>query len=75
MDPHSVAIDQDIAFGFEAAAELPVYQAPTALSEQTFDAAAPDIELCRLAAGAVILRRLRLIYERYHRSTYSLCYG
>jgi len=72
MDPHSVAIEQDIAFGFEATAEVSVYQAPAALNETSFDSAAPDIELCRLAAGGN-LAAFELIYERYHRRTYSLC--
>ena len=33
---------------------------------------APDIDLCRLAAGGN-LAAFELIYERYHRRTYSLC--
>ncbi len=37
-----------------------------------FELNASDIELCRLAAGGDIAA-FELIYERYHRRTYSLC--
>ncbi|MBK7392631.1 MAG: RNA polymerase sigma factor [Chloracidobacterium sp.] len=70
MDPLSVAIEQDIAFGFETSAALPEFQAPVA--EVAFDAAAPDIDLCRLAANGNIAA-FEVLYERYHRRTYSLC--
>ena len=70
MDPHSAAIEQDIAFGFEAAADGLVFQAPAV--EDVFDTAAPDIDLCRLATGGNIAA-FELLYERYHRRTYSLC--
>ncbi|MEQ1921998.1 MAG: RNA polymerase sigma factor [Pyrinomonadaceae bacterium] len=70
MDPLSVAIEQDIAFGFEATAAVPEFQAPVA--EVAFDAAAPDIDLCRLAANGNIAA-FEVLYERYHRRTYSLC--
>ncbi len=70
MDPHSAAIEQNLAFGFEAAAEMPAFQAPAV--EAAVDASAPDIELCRLAADGN-LAAFELIYERYHRRTYSLC--
>jgi RNA polymerase sigma-70 factor, ECF subfamily len=72
MDPHSVAIEQDIAFGFDSAAEIPQFQAPAALEKQDLDPKAPDLELCKLAAGGS-LAAFELIYERYHRRTYSLC--
>lgn len=70
MDPLSVAIEQDIAFGFETSAALPEFQAPVA--EVAFDSAAPDIDLCRLAANGNIAA-FEVLYERYHRRTYSLC--
>lgn len=70
MDPLSVAIEQDIAFGFESTAALPDFQAPVA--EVAFDAAAPDIDLCRLASNGNIAA-FEVLYERYHRRTYSLC--
>jgi RNA polymerase sigma-70 factor, ECF subfamily len=71
MDPHSAAIDRDIAFGFESAAALPEFQAPAA-ETQTFEQDAPDIQLCRLAAAGN-LAAFETIYQRYHRRTYSLC--
>ena len=70
MDSHSAVIEQDIAFGFEATADVAAFVAPVV--EETFDAAAPDIVLCRLAAGGN-LAAFEMIYERYHRRTYSLC--
>jgi len=86
MDPHSVALDsgqfavgsgqfagtsggQQSAVGGQ---EEAIFAARTAIAEAAFDAAAPDIELCRLAAGGNIAA-FELIYERYHRRTYSLC--
>ncbi len=70
MDPHAAAIEQDIPFGFEAAASGLAFQAP--IAEEVFDAAAPDIDLCHLATGGNIAA-FELLYERYHRRTYSLC--
>lgn len=71
MDPHSAAIEQDIAFGFEIAAPLSEFQAPAA-QPAVFDSTTPDIELCRHAAAGD-LAAFEMVYERYHRRTYSLC--
>lgn len=71
MDSHSAAIEQNIAFGFEAAAQ-PAFHVSTAIEQDAFDPGAPDINLCRLAAGGN-LAAFETIYERYHRRTYSLC--
>lgn len=76
MESNSAAIDRDVAFGFEDAQELPLYQSPaveviTAPAPQMPDAAAPDIDLCRLASAGN-LAAFELIYQRYHRRTYSL---
>ena len=68
MDSHSAVIEQDIAFGLEATALA--YQAPAAV--ETFDETAADIDLCRMATGGNIAA-FELLYERYHRRTYSLC--
>lgn len=65
MDPHSAAIEQDLGFGFEAAASAPVAAAH-------FDESTPDIDLCRLAADGNLVA-FEIIYQRYHRRTYSLC--
>ena len=39
---------------------------------ETFNGSTPDIDLCRMAASGNIAA-FELIYERYHRRTYSLC--
>ena len=65
MDPHSAAIEQDLGFGREAIASPPVAAAH-------FDENTPDIDLCRLAANGN-LAAFEIIYQRYHRRTYSLC--
>jgi RNA polymerase sigma-70 factor (ECF subfamily) len=70
MDPHSAAIEREIAFGFQTAAELPAFQAPAA--EVPLDRATADLDLCRMAEGGNIAA-FELLYERYHRRTYSLC--
>ncbi|HKX84354.1 MAG TPA: RNA polymerase sigma factor [Pyrinomonadaceae bacterium] len=76
MESNSAAIDPEIAFGFEEAAELPLSHAPVVEVilplETTFDASAPDLELCQLAAGGNIAA-FEIVYQRYHRRTYSLC--
>lgn len=72
MSTNSVAIEQDIAFGFESATELPSVQSPTASGAEAFDPAAPDIELCNLASNGS-LAAFEVLYQRYHRRTYSLC--
>ncbi len=72
MDQHSAAIARDIVFGVGAATESSEMQAPPAISVQTPDPAAPDIDLCRMASAGN-LAAFELIYQRYHRRTYSLC--
>lgn len=69
MDPHSATIDQTGAFGFDLSAPA-VLQPP--VEEVVFDADSKDIDLCRLAANGN-LEAFELVYERYHRRTYSLC--
>ena len=76
MGPDSAAIEAEIAFGFEETAELPLFQAPAtqvvpAPQTEKADPAAPDLDLCRLAAQGDI-SAFEIIYERYHRRTYSL---
>ncbi|HTK38366.1 MAG TPA: sigma-70 family RNA polymerase sigma factor [Pyrinomonadaceae bacterium] len=76
MESNSAAIDRDVAFGFEDSQELPLYQSPavevvTVPVPQVPDVAAPDIDLCRLASAGN-LAAFELIYQRYHRRTYSL---
>ena len=71
MDPNSAAIEPtDIAFGFQTAAELPAFQAPVV--DVPLDPKAADLDLCRMAEAGNIAA-FELLYERYHRRTYSLC--
>ena len=73
MDQHSAAIelDQQAALGLTQAADT--VAAPEAIAAtEFFDSTSPDLTLCRLAAGGN-LAAFEIIYERYHRRTYSLC--
>ncbi len=77
MDSNSAAMEQEIAFGFEESSELPLFQSPAVkvfhspMEPETLDAA-PDMALCQKAAGGD-LAAFEVIYQRYHRRTYSLC--
>lgn len=76
MDSNSAAIDAEVAFGFEEAAELPLFQSPAtqimpAAEASAIEASAADIDLCRMAADGN-LAAFEVIYQRYHRRTYSL---
>jgi RNA polymerase sigma-70 factor (ECF subfamily) len=76
MNSDSAAIDAEIAFGFEEAAELPLFQAPVtqvlpAKEAGSIDPAASDLDLCRLASQGD-LAAFEIIYQRYNRRTYSL---
>ena len=74
MDPHSVAMDtgQFVVSGEQFAVDGAQIAVSQPVAEVSFDASASDIELCRLAAEGNIAA-FELIYERYHRRTYSLC--
>lgn len=72
MDLTSVAIEQEVAFGFEESTALPLILTPPVEAADVLDAGAPDLELCR-KAGAGSLAAFEMIYQRYHRRTYSLC--
>jgi len=76
MNSDSAAIEREIAFGFEETAELSLFQAPATqvlpiVETGALDPAAADLDLCRLAANGD-LAAFELIYQRYHRRTYSL---
>lgn len=75
MDSAAAAVDRDIAFGFEEAVELPLVQAQTAVRASADDGSihldTSDIELCKMAAEGS-LAAFEVIYQRYHRRTYSL---
>jgi RNA polymerase sigma-70 factor, ECF subfamily len=77
MDSNSAAIEHDLAFGFDDAADASLFQAPATRVlpvEQTArnHADASDLELCQMAAVGDIAA-FEVIYQRYHRRTYSLC--
>jgi RNA polymerase sigma-70 factor (ECF subfamily) len=80
MESSTAAIDQDIAFGFEEASDpalrlspaVEAVFAPALDLTETPDAASPDLILCQKAAAGN-LAAFEMIYQRYHRRTYSLC--
>lgn len=69
MDLSSVAVEREIPFGIERNVERAAFQAPA--SEVELDSAAPDIDLCRLATAGNLVA-FEMIYQRYHRRTYTL---
>lgn len=73
MDSAAAAIERDIAFGIEEAVELPLVQARTAVSvdDGKIHLDSSDIELCKMAAEGS-LAAFEVIYQRYHRRTFSL---
>jgi len=70
MDPGSAAIEQEAVFGVELSSPVSVV-APVSVAAP-LGAETTDIELCRRAADGD-LAAFELVYERYHRRTYSLC--
>jgi RNA polymerase sigma-70 factor (ECF subfamily) len=74
MDVTSAAmVDQDnIAFGFEETSSVPVFQTPAIETPEILDSNASDLSLAQKAANGNIAA-FEMIYERYHRRTYSLC--
>jgi RNA polymerase sigma-70 factor (ECF subfamily) len=70
MDVSSAAIENKIGIGPDEAPEIARLQIPVAAP--LIDPAAPDLELCQLAAEGS-LEAFELVYQRYHRRTYSLC--
>ncbi|MCU1288734.1 MAG: polymerase sigma factor, sigma-70 family [Acidobacteria bacterium] len=73
MDVTSAAMEQDIAFGFEENSESVIaFQAPAIDASEILDPNASDFVLAQKAAAGSIAA-FEMIYERYHRRTYSLC--
>ncbi|MBX7173420.1 MAG: RNA polymerase sigma factor [Pyrinomonadaceae bacterium] len=71
MDITSSAITaDDVAFQFEQSTVAPVFVSPT--QTETAQADESDIDLARKAAAGNVAA-FELIYNRYHRRTYSLC--
>ncbi len=75
MDSSTAAIEPEAAFAFEDAAELPLLQAPAAqvapVTAAVVDPSLSDFALCQLASGGN-LAAFEVIYQRYHRRTFSL---
>ncbi|HMT09546.1 MAG TPA: RNA polymerase sigma factor [Pyrinomonadaceae bacterium] len=69
MDASAVAIERDLPFGV-GETSAPVVDA-TPAAPAIVNENAPDIELCKLAADGS-LAAFEIIYQRYHRRTYSL---
>jgi RNA polymerase sigma-70 factor (ECF subfamily) len=66
------AIERDAAFGVEESAGVPLIQSPSLTDNTPISADTDDLSLCRLAA-ANNLAAFEMLYQRYHRRTYSLC--
>lgn len=65
-------INQDVAFGFEETASVSLFQTPSAEINEILDVNTSDLSLAQKAASGNIAA-FELIYQRYHRRTYSLC--
>ena len=73
MDLTSIAVEGDGVFQVEeSTSSVPVLHTPTVAETETVEADAPDFRLTKLAALGNIAA-FELLYERYHRRTYSLC--
>jgi RNA polymerase sigma-70 factor (ECF subfamily) len=74
MDSTSIAATHDGVFQAEESESVPVFQAFSAAetTAQTIKKDAPDFELVKLAETGNIAA-FEMLYERYHRRTYSLC--
>jgi len=76
MDSKSAALDAEVALALDESADLSIFSAPVTqvlpAEDVTVDDSSSDLELCRLAADGN-LAAFELIYQRYHRRTYSLC--
>jgi RNA polymerase sigma-70 factor (ECF subfamily) len=73
MDPQIVALDSGLLAPVSGeASDFAEGGFESAVPVETFDSSSADIDLCRMAAAGNIAA-FELIYERYHRRTYSLC--
>jgi RNA polymerase sigma-70 factor (ECF subfamily) len=71
MDLTSV-IERDTAFGVEESTGVPAINTPSLEASQPVSADTNDFGLCQLAAAGN-LAAFEMLYQRYHRRTYSLC--
>ena len=76
MDPSrgvgTAALEGDAAFGVELTAPVTVVTPVGEAARGELSAATPDLELCQRAAAGD-LAAFEMVYEKYHRRTYSLC--
>lgn len=72
MESNSATIEQEIVFGFDEVVAEPLRLADITSAEAEVSEDTPDIDLCRYAAEGSIAA-FEIIYQRYHRRTYSLC--
>ena len=72
MDSTSIAIERDAVFPIEEDAGVAVFYSQPNPQTDAVEKGATDLELTRLAASGN-LAAFELLYERYHRRTYSLC--
>ena len=75
MNTNSAVIEQDVltvGVGQHSAVSGLQPAAGIQQVEEVFDGSTPDIHLCRLATDGS-LGAFEVLYERYHRRTYSLC--
>jgi RNA polymerase sigma-70 factor (ECF subfamily) len=66
------AIERDAAFGVEESTSVPFVNTPALIENEPVKPDADDFSLCRLASNGN-LAAFELLYQRYHRRTYSLC--
>lgn len=66
------AIERDAAFGVEESTSIPVLNTPALVENEPVKPDADDFSLCKLASNGN-LAAFELLYQRYHRRTYSLC--
>jgi RNA polymerase sigma-70 factor, ECF subfamily len=66
------AIERDAAFGVEESTSVPIINTPSQVEQQPISADMNDFSLCQLAASGN-LAAFEMLYQRYHRRTYSLC--
>jgi RNA polymerase sigma-70 factor (ECF subfamily) len=71
MDLTSV-IERDTTFGVEESTGVPFVNTSSPVENTPIAADANDFSLCRLAADGN-LAAFEMLYQRYHRRTYSLC--
>jgi RNA polymerase sigma-70 factor (ECF subfamily) len=78
MDSNTAAIKAGINFGFENTGELPLFQSPAkqglpAETAPALDDSVEDLDLCQMTADGN-RAAFEMIYQRYHRRTYSVAF-